>query len=168
MLEGTAIFSLILQLLTKCKVRSLNKFSSLALKGKKEKIIKMIYHHLYLAGFMKIVPSDSRSPHVDQSALLTGFRTGFTSSVWNFCRWVADVPPRETSPAAKSEEKRMFSQTMFSYPQNCSIIPSLVGSVIAPSDLLSDSFCVLNKQRLNNSGLLAISLAMCCSYGNLS
>ena len=30
--------------------------------------------------------------------------------VWNFCRWVADVPPRETSPAAKSEEKRMFSQ----------------------------------------------------------
>ena len=27
-----------------------------------------------------------------------------------FCRWVADVPPRETSPAAKSEEKRMFSQ----------------------------------------------------------
>ena len=28
----------------------------------------------------------------------------------NFCRWVADVPPRETSTAAKSEEKRMFSQ----------------------------------------------------------
>ena len=22
----------------------------------------------------------------------------FTSSVWNFCGWVADVPPRETSP----------------------------------------------------------------------
>ena len=34
------------------------------------------------------------------------------SSVWNFCRWVADFPPRETSPAAKSEEKRMFSQAM--------------------------------------------------------
>ena len=47
---------------------------------------------------------------VDQSAPLTGFRTDFTSSVWNFCRWVADVPPRETFPAAKSEEKRMFSQ----------------------------------------------------------
>ena len=47
---------------------------------------------------------------VDQSALLTGFRTDFTSSVWNFCRWVADVPPRETSPSTKSEEKRMFSQ----------------------------------------------------------
>ena len=47
---------------------------------------------------------------VDQSVLLTGFRTDFTSSVWNFCHWVADVPPRETSPAAKSEEKRMFSQ----------------------------------------------------------
>ena len=23
----------------------------------------------------------------------------FTSLVWNFCRWVADVPPRETSPS---------------------------------------------------------------------
>ena len=39
----------------------------------------------------------------------------FASSVWNFCRWVADVPPRETSPAAKSEEKRMFSQA--NYPR---------------------------------------------------
>ena len=47
---------------------------------------------------------------VDQSALLNGFRTYFTSWVWNFCRWVPDVPPRETFPAAKSEEKRMFSQ----------------------------------------------------------
>ena len=35
----------------------------------------------------------------------------FALSVWNFCRWVADVPPRETSRTAKSEEKRMFSQT---------------------------------------------------------
>ena len=34
----------------------------------------------------------------------------FESSVWNLCRWVVDVPPPETSPAAKSEEKRMFSQ----------------------------------------------------------
>ena len=34
----------------------------------------------------------------------------FASSVWNFCHWVADVPPLETSPAAKSKEKRMFSQ----------------------------------------------------------
>ena len=33
----------------------------------------------------------------------------FASSVWNFCSQVADVPPREKSPAAKSEEKRMFS-----------------------------------------------------------
>ena len=47
---------------------------------------------------------------VDQSALLIGFRTDFTSSVLNLCRWVADVPPRETSPAAKCAEKRMFSQ----------------------------------------------------------
>ena len=47
---------------------------------------------------------------VDQSALLTGFWIDFTSSVWNFCRWVADVSPCETSPAAKSEKKQMFMQ----------------------------------------------------------
>ena len=41
---------------------------------------------------------------------MTGFRTDFTSSVWNCCRWVEDVPPRETFPAAKSEEERLFSQ----------------------------------------------------------
>ena len=29
-------------------------------------------------------------------------------------RLVADIPPRETSPAAKSEEKRMFSQAKIS------------------------------------------------------
>ena len=30
-----------------------------------------------------------------------------------FTCWVADVPPRETSSAAKSEEKRMFSQATY-------------------------------------------------------
>ena len=35
-----------------------------------------------------------------------------TSSVWNFCRWVADVRPRETSPAAKSKEKRLFCRLL--------------------------------------------------------
>ena len=33
-----------------------------------------------------------------QSALMIRFRIDFTSSVWNFCRLVADVPPRKTSP----------------------------------------------------------------------
>ena len=47
---------------------------------------------------------------VDQSKLLTRFRTDFTSSVRNFCRWGAEVPPGETSLAAKSEEKRLYSQ----------------------------------------------------------
>ena len=42
-----------------------------------------------------------------------GFRADFTSSVWNFCRWVADVFPLETSPAVKSEEKPLFSQARF-------------------------------------------------------
>ena len=35
------------------------------------------------------------------------------SSVWNFCRWVADVPRRKTFPAAKSVEKRMPSRRLF-------------------------------------------------------
>ena len=36
------------------------------------------------------------------------------TSLWNFCRWVADVPPRETFPAARSEEKWLFSQASHS------------------------------------------------------
>ena len=32
----------------------------------------------------------------------------FTSSVWNFCHWVSDFPPCKTSPAVRSEEKRLF------------------------------------------------------------
>ena len=47
---------------------------------------------------------------VYQSAPPTGLRTDFTSSVWNFCRWNEDVPPREKFSVVKSEEKRMFSQ----------------------------------------------------------
>ena len=39
----------------------------------------------------------------------------FTLSVQNFCRWIADVPPRKTSPAGKSEEKRLLSQAGFSH-----------------------------------------------------
>ena len=58
---------------------------------------------------------------VDQSALLIGFRTDFTSSVWNLCPGVADVPPRETSPAAKSVEKRMFSQANNNRMPFCSV-----------------------------------------------
>ena len=34
----------------------------------------------------------------------------FTSSLWNFCCWVADVSPCETSPAGRGEEKQLFSQ----------------------------------------------------------
>ena len=34
----------------------------------------------------------------------------FTSSVWNFCRWVADVVPCEKSPAGRSGQKRLYSQ----------------------------------------------------------
>ena len=36
------------------------------------------------------------------------------TSLWNFCRRVADVPPCETFPAARSEEKWLFSQASHS------------------------------------------------------
>lgn len=50
MLEGTAIFSLIIHLLTKCKVKSLNIFSSLALKGKKKNDLSpLIYYRIHMA-----------------------------------------------------------------------------------------------------------------------
>ena len=62
---------------------------------------------------------------VDQSVLLTGFRTDFTSSVWNFCRWVADVHPCETSPAARSEGKRLFTPVKFCRKQKANWIPPL-------------------------------------------
>ena len=54
---------------------------------------------------------------------------------WNFCRWVADVPPRETFPAAKSEEKRLFSQATIAHAfkvfvwRNDGLLPSKGWSV---------------------------------------
>ena len=45
----------------------------------------------------------------------------FTSSVWNFYRWVTEVPLSKTSQAMRSKEKQPFSQanslpTNFIYP----------------------------------------------------
>ena len=48
--------------------------------------------------------------YVDQSELLTRFWTDLTSSVRNFWRWGADVPPGETSLAGRGEERWLFSQ----------------------------------------------------------
>ena len=36
----------------------------------------------------------------------------FMWSVWNFCRWVSDLPPCKTSPAVRSVEKQLFSQAI--------------------------------------------------------
>ena len=91
---------------------------------------------------------------VNQSALLTGFWTDFTSSVWNFCCWVVDVPPCETSPAMKSEEKRMFSQANTSL---CNIITH--SKYFSISDWLksravkkfSSSRLIMNSRQLWNS-----------------
>ena len=86
---------------------------------------KNIFHKYWLFCYRFIVyiwplwPLDfylffvNNSYSVVQSALMTGFRTDFTSSVWNFCRWVADVPPRETSPATRREKKQLFWQAIF-------------------------------------------------------
>ena len=38
-----------------------------------------------------------------QSMLMTRFWTDVMSSVWNICRWVADVPPREMSPSSNEQ-----------------------------------------------------------------
>ena len=37
---------------------------------------------------------------------MTKFWTDFTSSAWSFCHWVADVPPRETSPSGNEQGER--------------------------------------------------------------
>ena len=42
----------------------------------------------------------------------------FTSSVWNFCCWGADVPPGETYLEGRSKEKRLFSQARISCEKN--------------------------------------------------
>ena len=51
--------------------------------------------------------------HVDQSELLTRFWTDFTSSLWNFCRWGAGVSHGETSLAARTEARRLFSRAKY-------------------------------------------------------
>ena len=51
--------------------------------------------------------------HVDQSELLTRFWTDFTSSLWNFCRWGADVSHGETSLALRTEARRLFSRAKY-------------------------------------------------------
>ena len=73
------------------------------------------------------------------------YKPWFTSSVWNLCRLVPDVPPRETSPAAKGGGKRMFSQAIFKF---CTGRIARRGSIekkerfpMTP-DLLKDRACI--------------------------
>ena len=44
---------------------------------------------------------------------MTGFWTDFMSSVWNFCCWLTDVPPGETSP---SSDERGETSVFADYP----------------------------------------------------
>ena len=48
--------------------------------------------------------------YIDQSELLTRLQTDFTPSVWNFCRWVADISLGKTSLAVRNKEKQLYSQ----------------------------------------------------------
>ena len=66
----------------------------------------------------------------------------FTSSVCNFCRWIADVPPRETSPAARSGEKRLFSQAN-SIPFNSSNVELNSKGLHQSSGKVNESCCLL-------------------------
>ena len=62
--------------------------------------------------------------YVDQSELLTRFWRKSKSSVWNFCRWGADVPSSETSRlAARKEERPLFSQAKSKAPPHCAFNP---------------------------------------------
>ena len=79
----------------------------------------------------------------------------FASTVWNFYSWVADVPPRETSKAAKSEEKRMFSQAellapRFFFPYVRSLLEEAIIEAVPLPRLSILQFFQLN---INNSAL---------------
>ena len=39
---------------------------------------------------------------------MIGFRTDFTSSVWNFCRWVTDVPPLKRPERRRARRNGCF------------------------------------------------------------
>ena len=88
----------------------------------------------------------------------------FASSVWNFRRWVADVPPRETSPAARSKEKRMFSQanshctvTFSAYNYLCGLWESMPPMILQSLILLIlsrlVSFCFIFTYRVLSTWL---------------
>ena len=70
----------------------------------------------YSIFFLSVIPNNSkkkRNYSVVQSAFMTGFRTDFTSSVWNFCRWLADRPPRETSRRWGARRNSCFGRLYF-------------------------------------------------------
>ena len=67
--------------------------------------------------FAFCLSNDQWNYSVDHLALLTGFRTDFASSVLNFCRWVADILPRETSLSGdKRGETSIIRRLCFSVP----------------------------------------------------
>ena len=47
----------------------------------------------------------------------------FTSSVWNFCRWVADVPPRKTSLSGDEREETSAVRRLLRSPTGIFAFP---------------------------------------------
>ena len=47
--------------------------------------------------------------YVEQTKLLTRFRKDFTSSVWNFCCWGADIPSGKISLTVRRKERWLLS-----------------------------------------------------------
>ena len=52
----------------------------------------------------------------------------FTSSVWNFCRWVADVPPRKTSLSGDEREETSAVRRLGFGSHDLILVQSLQGS----------------------------------------
>ena len=59
---------------------------------------------------------DQEKHKIEELFIWTIHLRNYSSSVWNFCCWGADVPPGETSLAARSAERPLFSQANGIYP----------------------------------------------------
>ena len=63
---------------------------------------------------------DREKHKIEQICIWNPMSTGFimhwlTSSIQNFCHWVADVTPRKTSLAAKNKEKQLYLHASYVY-----------------------------------------------------
>ena len=74
----------------------------------------------------------------------------FASTVWNFCSWVADVPPRETSKAMFSQAELFAVGTAFFFSFVWSLLEEAIIEAVPLPRLSIVQFFQLN---INNSAL---------------